>query len=111
MAELQFHAHTVRFRDFLGWNGELGVFDRVIANPPFRHGQDVEHVRHIHDLLKRGGILITVMSPAWQYRTDRKHAEFRARLEALDHDVEDLPEGTFNSNGTNVRSLLLTMRK
>jgi len=111
MVELHFHAHTVHFRDFLGCNGELGVFDSVIANPPFRNGQDVEHVRHMHDLLKPGGILVTVMSPAWEYRTSRKHAEFRAWLEALDHDVENLPEGTFNSSGTDVRALLVTIRK
>ena len=83
----------------------------MIANPPFRNGQDVQHVRHMYDLLKPGGIIITVMSPAWQYRTDRKHVEFRTWLEGLDHDVEDLPEGTFNASGTNVCSLLVTIRK
>ncbi len=98
MAELHFHAHTIHFRDFLGCNGELGAFDRVIANPPFRNGQDVGHVRHMHDLLKPGGIMVTTTSPAWQYRTSRKHMEFRAWLGALDHDVEVLPEGTFNSS-------------
>ena len=51
------------------------------------------------------------MSPSWQYRTDRKHAEFRAWLQELDHEVEDLPEGTFKSSGTNIRTLLVTIRK
>jgi hypothetical protein len=111
LIELSTQAHTVHFRDFLECNGELGVLDQVIANPPFRNGQDVQHVRHMHDLLKPEGIMVTVTSPAWQYRIDRKHAEFRSWLDALDHDVEDLPEGTFNSSGTNVRSLLLTIRK
>jgi len=32
-------------------------------------------------------------------------------LQELDHDVEDLPEGTFKSSGTNVRTLLVTIRK
>ncbi len=111
MSELYAHAHAVHFKNFLQCNGELGLFDRVTANPPFRNGQDVEHVRHMFGLLKHDGVLVTVMSPAWQYRADRKHAEFRAWLEALDHDVEDLPEGTFNASGTNVRSLLVTIRK
>lgn len=91
-------------------NGELGDFDRIIANPPFCGGQDVDHVRHMYHLLKPNGILVTVMSPAWQYRMDSKHAEFRAWLEQLDHEVEDLPEGTFKSSGTNVRALLVTIR-
>jgi hypothetical protein len=111
LVELRSHASTVHFRDFLGCNGELGTFDRVIANPPFRNGQDVDHVRHMHGLVNPGGIIVTVMSPAWQYRTNRKHAEFRAWLDELDHDVEELPEGTFNCSGTNIRSLLVTIRK
>jgi hypothetical protein len=65
----------------------------------------------MYDLLKPGGILVTVMSPAWQYRNDCKHAEFRAWLKEWDHEVEDLPEGTFKSSGTNVRALLVTIRK
>jgi len=77
LVDLVAHAHRVHYGDFLQCNDELGVFDRIIANPPFRNGQDVDHVRHMYDLLELGGILITIMSPAWQYRTDRKHAEFR----------------------------------
>ncbi len=111
MSELYARAHEVHFRDFLTCNGEIGLFDRVIANPPFRNGQDVEHVRHMYDLVKPGSIIVTITSPAWQYRTDRKHAEFRTWLETLDYDVEQLPEGTFNSSGTNVRSLLVRIRK
>jgi hypothetical protein len=29
----------------------------------------------------------------------------------LDHEVENLPEGTFKSSGTNIRTLLVTIRK
>ena len=111
LVDLVAHAQRVHYGDFLQCNDELGAFDRIIANPPFRNGQDVDHVRHMYDLLEPGGILITIMSPAWQYRTDRKHAEFRAWLKQLDRDVEDLPEGTFKSSGTNIRTLLVTIRK
>jgi hypothetical protein len=99
----------VHYCDFLLCDGELGTFDRIVANPPFRSGQDVDHVRHMHHLLKPGGILVTVTSPAWQYRMDKKHTEFRSWLKQLPHEVEDLPEGTFKCSGTNVRSLLITI--
>lgn len=56
-------ADRVHYRDFLQCDGELGAFDRIIANPPFRNGQDVHHMHH---LLKPGGVLVTVTSPAWQ---------------------------------------------
>jgi len=111
MVGLVAHADRVHYGDFLQCNGTLGTFDRIIANPPFRNGQDVDHVRHMHHLLKPEGILVTVMSPAWQYRRDNEHAEFRAWLEGLKHEVEDLPEGTFKSSGTNVRALLVSIRK
>ena len=111
MVDLVTLTDRVHYGDFLACNGELGSFDRIIANPPFRSGQDVDHVRHMHHLLKPGGILVTVMSPAWQYRMDKKHADFRTWLEQLDFEVEDLPEGTFKCSGTNVRALLVTIRK
>lgn len=103
-------ADRVHYGDFLQCDGELGTFDRIIANPPFRNGQDVDHVRHMHHLLKPGGILITITSPAWEYRMDKKHAEFRAWLEQLNHEVEHLPEGAFKCSGTNIRALLVTIR-
>lgn len=111
LVDLVAHAQRVHYGDFLQCNDELGVFDRIIANPPFRNGQDVDHVHHMYDLLKSGGTLVTVMSPAWRYRTDRKHAEFRGWLKQLDHDVEDLPEGTFKASGTNIRTVLVKIRK
>ena len=111
MVDLVAHADRVFYGDFLQCNGELGAFDRIVANPPFRNGQDVDHVRHMYHLLNPGGSLVTVMSPAWQYRMDNNHAEFRAWLEQLGHEVEDLPEGTFKSSGTNIRTLLVTIRK
>lgn len=111
MMDLPAHADEVRFMDFLQCNGELGAFDRIIANPPFRNAQDIEHVRHMRGLLKPGGVLVTVTSPAWRYRADRKHVEFRTWLGGLNHEVEDLPHGTFKSSGTNIRALLLTIHK
>jgi hypothetical protein len=111
MVDLLALADRVHYGDFLGCDGELGTFDRIIANPPFRNGQDVDHVTHMYHLLKPGGILVTVMSPAWQYRMDSKPSAFRTWLEQLPHEVEDLPEGTFKCSGTNVRSLLITIRK
>ena len=65
----------------------------------------------MHRLLTRGGIIVTVMSPAWQYRIDRKHKDFGTWLKTLQHKVEDLPEGTFKVSGTHVRALLVTIRR
>ncbi len=71
----------------------------------------MEHVHHMYGLLNPGGILVTVMAPAWQYRIDNKFAGFRAWLANLEHEVEALPEGTFKASGTNIRALLVTIHK
>ncbi|MGH7971353.1 MAG: hypothetical protein ACREIC_21760 [Limisphaerales bacterium] len=110
MVELPALAEYVRYGDFLQVNGEIGTFDGIIANPPFRGGQDLDHVRHMYGLLKPGGILVTVMSPAWQYRADDKFDDFGIWLQQLEHEVEELPEGTFKTSGTNGRALLVSIR-
>ncbi|RVC22820.1 hypothetical protein EN879_16885, partial [Mesorhizobium sp. M7A.F.Ca.AU.002.02.1.1] len=53
-------------------------FDRVLMNPPFENGQDIEHVRHAFKMLRDGGRLVAVMSPGPFFRQDRKATEFRA---------------------------------
>lgn len=54
------------------------LYDRVVMNPPFEDGQDVDHVRHCFEkLLKPGGRLVSIVSEAVFFRTDRKYADFR----------------------------------
>lgn len=84
-------------------------FDRVLMNPPFRGGYDIAHIQHAHRFLKPGGRMVAISSPSWQFRTDRKFVEFRDWLGTLDHDVDEIPEGSFAVSGTNIRTLMLTI--
>lgn len=62
-------------------NGGDG-YDRIVMNPPFENGQDVDHVRHCFDEhLAPGGRLVAVVSNAVAFRTDRKYDEFRRWLD------------------------------
>lgn len=36
------------------------VYDRIIMNPPFRHGDDLKHIRHALKMLAPGGNLVAV---------------------------------------------------
>lgn len=92
--------------DFL--KQENPVFDVIVMNPPFRNGQDIQHVRHAYSLLRSGGRLAAITSPAWQYRQDRKFVEFR---DWFTGDAEELEAGTFKKSGTDIRTLLLTITK
>lgn len=106
---------TVIQGDFLRFNncigGKVNWFDRVIMNPPFRAGQDVKHVRHAYNIMQDGGRLVSIMSPSYQYRENGVWREFREWLDGVDHDEQELPEGSFAASGTNVRTVMVTIDK
>lgn len=93
----------------------LGLFDRIIMNPPFTRGQDMRHTRHAFNFLKPGGVMVAILSPAFEYRSDNDSKLFRDWL-ALRQSADyatwvPLPDGSFKSAGTNVRTVMLTIRK
>lgn len=83
-------------------------FDRVVMNPPFSRGQDVEHVRHALSLLAPGGLLVSVMSNGVTFRQDRRYADFRRDFSP---EITPLPEGSFKTSGTNVSTVVVRIRK
>src|SRR6266508_705943 len=70
-------------------------FDRIAMNPPFEHGQDIEHVRHAFEILKPGGRLVAIMSEGSFSRPDRKTSEFRDWFDEVGGEVEELRDGLF----------------
>lgn len=86
-------------------------FDAVIMNPPFRNQQDMVHVREAWRYVKPGGRLVSVMSPAWQYRSTSLAVRFRSWVDEFNASWRPNPEGTFASAGTQVRTGLLTATK
>ena len=70
-------------------------YDRIIMNPPFSEGRDIDHVRHAFSLLKPGGRVVAIMGEGAFYRSDRKATEFREWLETVEGTSEKLDEGTF----------------
>lgn len=95
----------------LGDKYEKACFDRVIMNPPFRNQQDVDHVLRAYEYVAPGGILVSVMSPSWEWRDNAKSREFRDFVKAHGGTVDALPEGAFAESGTNIRTVILKLRK
>jgi type I restriction-modification system DNA methylase subunit len=87
------------------------VYDRILANPPFTKQQDVDHVLHMWDCLKPGGRIVTVMSPSWTFRDNKKSTEFRGFLNEVHAERTELPAGTFSESGTEIRSMLVVINK
>lgn len=86
--------HKLVGTDFLEHTGE---YDRIVMNPPFENGQEIDHVRHAYRLLKPGGKIVSIMSEGPFFRSMKKDTEFREWLDEVGGTSEKLPEGSFKS--------------
>jgi predicted RNA methylase len=96
-------------RDFLELAGH--DFDRIVANPPFARQQDIAHVTHMWKLLRPGGRLVSIMSPGWTFREDRRSVAFREIVEGAGGEWTMLDEGAFKSSGTSVSAGIVSLEK
>lgn len=96
--------------DFLECKYFPPFYDRVLMNPPFENGQDVDHVRHAFKFLKPGGRLVAIMSEGPFFRKDRKAIEFREWLDTVGYS-DKLPADAFmaSDNPTNVQTRIVVI--
>lgn len=91
----------IRCSDFLLCSiDQLGLFDRIIMNPPFEKGADIKHITHALAFLKPGGILVALC------------ANGPRQKEALSGlgDWQELPAGSFKEQGTQVNVAMLIVQ-
>lgn len=87
--------------DFLACTPEdLGRFDVILMNPPFANAADIAHIQHARQFLAPGGRLVAICADGPRQRQC---------LRALGS-YEPLPEDSFASVGTNVRTALVVVR-
>jgi hypothetical protein len=89
---LQAKGYNVAGRDFMDYKEAA---DRILMNPPFEHGQDIDHVRHAYDLLNPGGRLVAIMSEGSFSRSGKKDTAFREWLESVGGRSEKIEPGAF----------------
>jgi hypothetical protein len=96
-------------QDFLTVTEYQGCYSRILMNPPFVRGADIEHILHALKFLAKpgydeatGGLLVAICANG-----PRQQAELRP----LATTWEELPDGTFAEAGTNVRTVLLTIQR
>lgn len=108
---LKMKGHNIVGGDFMEHTD--GDYDRIVMNPPFEKGQDIDHVRHAYDLLKPGGKLVAVMSEGPFGRSDAKAEGFRQWLDAVGGTSERLPQGSFldSDRSTGVATRIVTILK
>lgn len=95
------HVYREDFLEVISPIDEYCKYDRIIMNPPFTRGADIKHIKHALSFLKPRGILVAICSDGPRQKT---------QLEPLTDYWEPLPEGSFKNQGTNVRTVLLTIR-
>lgn len=100
-------ARTLTVADFLAVPAEPR-YDRVVMNPPFTRGADMQHVEHALRFLKPDGLLVSVMSWAVTFH-GRRTAAFRALVEARGGTVEAVAEGAFKESGTDVPTVIVAI--
>lgn len=111
LLEKKFPAVTVIAGDFMVQPVPVVGYERIIMNPPFENGQDMDHIRRAFDFLKSGGRLVSICSPGPFFRQDKKAIAFREWFESVTGEQIDLPEGAFKASGTGVKTILLIIDK
>jgi tRNA A58 N-methylase Trm61 len=97
---LRYPFHDVRCADFLTLGDELGQFDRIVMNPPFDHGTDIDHIKHAFAKLAPGGRLVAICANG-----PRQQEELGKICSAW----IDLPAGSFMEQGTNVNVAIVVI--
>jgi 16S rRNA G1207 methylase RsmC len=109
---LELKGHNLVDRDFLQHDQ---LYDRIIMNPPFENGQDIDHLQHAYNLLKPGGRVVSIMCEGVFFREDKKSSSFRQWLEECGGYSEELPEDTFKNakslRQTGVRARVVVIDK
>lgn len=99
--------------DFLAFDNS-DKYDLVLMNPPFTSDKDahayISHITHAWDLLKPGGDLVSIVPSGFEYRQDKRVAEFR-QLVTRCGQYDRLPVDSFKESGTGIGAGLIHMTK
>lgn len=106
---LQLHPNAMRNTPNGLWLPEN--YDLVVMNPPFSKNQDIKHVLHAWQFLKKGGVLVAIMSSGAVQNTRKINDEFRDFLATNRGEWNLLADGAFKESGTGVRTILVNVTK
>jgi hypothetical protein len=87
--------------DFLAQSPDvLGLFDRIMMNPPFKMGTDIKHITHARRFLAPGGRLVALCANGPRQRD---------KLQPIADEWHPLPAGSFKCEGTGVDVVMLVI--
>lgn len=89
---------------------DLGLYDKIIANPPFSKNQDIKHVKRMYEHLKEGGTLAAIMSCHWKIASEKECVDFRKWLKDVNAQIYDIEEGSFKESGTSIPTCVILIK-
>lgn len=99
------------FLDFVAQEWGILSYDRVVMNPPFTKSQDIKHIVAAYKMLASNGILVAIMSPGFTYKQDKLSKAFKEIVTEHGEILEELEAGAFKESGTNVKTVIVMLRK
>jgi len=98
-------------QDFLQFNPNE-KYTRIIACPPFKNNIDLEHIKHMYQLLNYKGIMVSLTSPHWITNNEENHIQFRQWLEGKEYYFKMLPDNSFmEKNKTQPTGILKIVKR
>jgi predicted RNA methylase len=103
--------YKVCFGDFLTVKDDVCGHERIIMNPPFARQQDIDHILKAYSLLSYDGILVSIASTSWEWRTNAKSVEFREWLSEVCAEITGVEAGAFKESGTAIPTKIIKIKK
>lgn len=109
-AKLETKGYNVWSMDFLEISpDDMGQYDAVVMNPPFKNRLWLKHVAHACQFVKNGGSMICIV-PRIDRGTFDKLLSTRVKEEIGPVVVVDLPEDSFKESGTKIATSLVSFQ-
>ena len=83
------------------------IYERIVMNPAFEKGHDIDEVMHAYELLKPGGRLVAIMGQGPFFREDRKSSNFRAWFDAHDGNATNMLPAQFGRTKIATKPVIL----
>lgn len=74
------------------------IYDFVIACPTYKDNIDVEHIMHMYEFIKPGGMVISLTHPAWTTQNSERQVNFRKWLTDKSYWLKMLEDNSFVEN-------------
>ncbi|HEY9006697.1 MAG TPA: hypothetical protein VIM75_11215 [Ohtaekwangia sp.] len=103
---LKLKGYTLVGHDFLSYEPEKR-YDKIIMNPPFENGLDIDHVMHAYPMIRSTGRLVAIMGEGVFFRQFKKDKAFREFLQNnnafVSEPIKEAFKKSFNATGVTVR--------